>query len=927
MLSPPVIVAASLAYVGLLFAIAWWGDRRAEAGRSLVRNPWVYTLSIAVYCTSWTFYGAVGLAARSGLEFLTIYIGPTVVFLGWWLVLRKMLRISKAHRITSIADFISSRYGKSARLSSVVTLIAVFGTTPYIALQLKAVATSFTVLSGVEQGPGAAGLHAPFVLSDTGFWIAVALAIFAILFGTRHIDAHEHHEGLVAAIAFELLVKLVALLSIGLFVTFFLFAGFGDLFETAAKLPSAHVLFALDQARGPRWYTLTLLAMAAILALPRQFQMIVVENVDERHLATASWLFPAYLFAMNLFVVPIALAGLTGPAAGSDPDFFVLTVPLLHGNELLALAAYIGGLSAATSMVIVAAIALSTMICNDLVMPALLRLRWLRLTERGDLTSLLLTVRRASILLVALLGYAYYYAAGASDALASIGLISFAATAQLIPVMIGGLFWQGATKGAALSGLVAGFAIWAYTLLLPSLAHSGWLDPALVEYGPWAIAWLRPESLFGLTGMEPLTHALFWSMLFNVGLYVAISLAGEPSALERIQATLFVHALRRTGGGGAPIWRSTATLGDLYELTRRFIGRRRATLAFDEYLAARGLIWRREHEADGDMVGFVERLLAGSIGAASARAMVASVAKGEMMSLDEVMAILEETSQVIEYSHRLEQKSRELEETAAELRAANDRLRELDRLKDDFLSVVSHEFRTPLTSIRSFSEILVDGDALPAAQRARFLDIIARESTRLTRLIDDHLDLARMEAGHSDWRIEKVDPRAVIEEAIGATGGVFAAKGARLDVRLAETTTHLDVDRDRLTQVLVNLLSNAAKFSDDAAPAVAVVGEPRDGGYFISVHDNGPGVPPDEQAIIFDKFARGGEGRPNRPTGSGLGLAISRQVIEFFGGRIWVESGPGAGSTFCAFIPAAEAPASPRGATAAPLLSPAGGAS
>lgn len=906
MLSSELVITVSLAYVGLLYAIAWWGDKRARDGRSWVRNPTVYTLSIAVYCTSWTFYGAVGSAARNGLEYLTIYLGPTIIFLGWWFLLRKMLRISKAHRITSIADFISSRYGKSTQLSMLVTLITVIGTTPYIALQLKAIATSYTVLTvwgGAMTAPVVNQVH---MFADSGFWAALGLALFGILFGTRFIDADEHHEGMVAAIAFESLVKMFALLAVGIFVCFFMFAGLGDLFDQAAANPQTASLLLLPEDGSARWMTLMMLSMAAILTLPRQFQVIIVENVDERHLSTASWAFPLYLLAMNLFVLPIALAGLGVLPSWADPDFFVISVPLFEGHSLLALIAYVGGLSASTSMVIVATIALSTMVCNDLVVPALLRIRWLRVTERDDLTGLLIFIRRASIVLVVFMGFAYYRSAGASDALAEIGLISFASTAQFIPIMIGGLYWKGGTKTGAQVGLVIGFAIWAYTLLLPSLADSGWMNPTLIEHGAFGHPWLRPESLFGLTGFEPLTHALIWSITLNTAAYILISLFTSPSALERIQATLFVDAFLRKGQETV-IWRSSATIDDLYELVERFLGRERAFHSFRDFGWTRETPWRGKGEANADMIAFTERLLAGSIGAASARVMVSSVAKGEMVSLDEVLEILEETSHVIEYSQRLEQKSHELERAAAELRAANERLKELDRLKDEFLTMVSHEFRTPLTSIRSFSEILVDTPELDPERAEHFMGIIVRESERLTRLIDDHLDLARLEAGHSDWRPENVDPRSVLDESVEAIKGLLDNKGVNLELDLSPATVTLHVDRDRLTQVFINLLSNAAKFSAAHDPSVKVRGEVMDGGYLVSITDNGNGITKDEQAVIFNKFARGGkypDDKP-RPSGSGLGLAIARHVVEHCKGKIWVESPPGRGATFRVFVPAA----------------------
>lgn len=906
MLQSWVILLVSLGYLGLLFAIAYYGDKRADSRRSLINNPYIYTLSIAVYATSWTFYGSVGRAASSGLDFLPIYLGPTLTFVAWWFLLTKIVRITKANRITSIADFIASRYGKSTMLGGLVTVIAVVGITPYIALQLKAVSTSLTVLM---QYPNvvmpSAMVDAP-VTPDTALMVAMAMAVFAILFGTRHIDASEHHEGMVAAIAFESIVKLVAFLAVGLFVTFTLHDGFGDLFGKAARDPELTKLFTVgaDGSYG-QWITLTLLSMAAIICLPRQFHVAAVENVDEGHLKKAAWLFPLYLLLINIFVLPIALGGLLYFSNGSvDADTFVLTLPMAEQQEGLALLAFIGGLSAATGMVIVAAIALSTMVCNDLVMPVLLRLTWLRLTERGDLTGLLLAVRRGSIILILLMAYGYYHFIGESYTLVTIGLLSFAAVAQFAPAMIGGIFWKGATAAGAFVGLCAGFVVWVYTLLLPSFALSGWLPVSFIEQGPFGIALLKPYALFGLAGFDYLSHSLFWSMLANIGAYVGLSLVRRQSALERVQATRFVDVFRLTGAPQeSAFWRGSATVKDLRDLLARFVGKRRTDRAFSAYAGARGLNFGRQREADSELVNFAERLLAGVIGSASARVMVGSVAKGEVVGMEEVLAILHETSEVIEYSHRVEQKSRELEIATTELRAANERLQELDRLKDDFLSTISHELRTPLTSIRSFSEILFDQPALDDDQRAEFLGIIIRESERLTRLIDQILDLARMEAGHMDWRMADIDPRAAIQEAVAASRGLFAENSTRLDIDLPDDLPVVHADHDRLMQVIVNLISNAVKFCDRPDGRVRLTAETRPAFIQITVADNGPGVPEEAREVIFERFRQARETLTQKPHGTGLGLAICRQIIDFFGGRIWVENDASGGAQFSFTIP------------------------
>ncbi len=909
MLNGPAIFAASLLYLVLLFAVAWWGDKRADQGRSIIASPTIYALSMAVYCTTWTFYGSVGRAAVSGIGFLPIYLGPTLVMaLGWFLLL-KMIRIAKANRITSIADFISSRYGKSHLLGGLVTVIAVVGIVPYIALQLKAVSGSVSLLLHYPEivMPGRSATLPVF--ADMSFYIALILAAFTIVFGTRHLDATERHEGMVAAIALESGVKLVSFLAVGLYVTYGLYDGFADIARRVAAADGLHRLAtAIPTGQGyTGWFSLTLLAGLAILFLPRQFQIAVVENVGESHLKRAAWLFPLYLLLINLFVLPIALGGLLHFAGqGVDADTFVLTLPMAQRQEGLALLVFIGGLSAATGMVIVETIALSTMVCNDLVMPALLRLRGQALAGSSDLSRLLLGIRRGAIAVILLLGYLYFRLAGEAYALVAIGLISFAAVAQFAPAMIGGMYWRGGTRGGALAGLSAGFLVWCYTLLLPSFAKSGWLAADFLTQGPFAIALLRPQQLFGLTGLDEISHCLFWSFFANIGAYIAVSIMRPPTAAEASQATLFVDALKHARPVGAALWRGRAKISDLLALVGRFLGPQRAEAAFADYARSHGGVAVDVLEADAELVHFAESLLAGAIGSASARVMVASVATEEPLSLSEVMDILDEASQLRSYSRELERKSRELEAATRELKAANERLLELDRVKDDIMSSVTHELRTPLTSIRAFSEILRDDPKMHLADRERFLGLVVSEAERLTRLINQTLDLAKIESGNADWHATEVDLKALIEQSVAATSQLFRERGANVELDLPDQLPSILADHDRLIQVMLNLLSNAVKFLPPDAGLVRVSLRAGADGLEVAVADNGPGIRVQDQQLIFEKFRQVGDSMTAKPAGTGLGLPISRRIIEHFGGRLWVQSAVGEGATFCFFLPFAQ---------------------
>lgn len=892
------VLAVSAGYLALLFAVAAFADRRAAQGRSVIGRAWIYALSLGVYCSAWTYFGSVGRAASGGIWFLPIYLGPTLVMLVAWIVVRKMIRIAREYRITSIADFIASRYGKSPALAALVTLITVVGIVPYIALQLKAVSSGYRLLT---ETPGTAAADLPW-WQDGTLMIALALAAFTVIFGTRHLDSAERHEGMVAAIATESLVKLIAFLAVGAYVTWGLFDGFGDIWSRASiALPELRELLQFGGGAGrafgyAEWFALTFVSGLSVLLLPRQFQVMVVECVDERHLKRAAWMFPAYLLLINIFVLPIAIGGLLifGPG-GMDPETFVLSLPLSEGMITLALFAYIGGLSAATGMLIVETIAVSTMVCNDLVMPALLRLPGFNARAGGDLTRLLLNIRRAAILGVLLLGYLYFHIAGDAYALVSIGLISFAAVAQFAPALFGGMYWRGGTRAGAIGGLLGGFAVWAWTLMLPSLAKSGWIDDGFLATGPFGIQGLAPEGMFGLGGFDPLTHALFWSLLVNIVLYVWLSMRREPSGREASQALLFVDVFER-GGTDAPVfWRGRARLDDLRQLANRLLGEVRAGALFDGFAHETGVGDASRLVADARLVDRVERQLAGAIGSASARVMVASVAQEDRLGLDDVIEILDEASQVRAYA-------RALEEASNELREANEQLKSLDQMKDDFISSVSHELRTPLTSIRALAELMQDTPDIAPAQRDEFLGIIVAESERLGRLVSQVLDMAKIEAGMAEWHSEEVDLRALVVAAMKSTAELFRSKGVEIEQQLPDAVPPLDADPDRLTQVMLNLLTNAAKFVPAAGGRVVVRLREDGDGLVVEVADNGPGVPEAERATVFDKFRQGGD-QLDRPPGTGLGLPISRQIVEHLGGSIWLEHEADGGACFAFRLP------------------------
>ncbi len=694
------VAVISVLYTTLIFLIAWYAHHRKESGRSIISNPVIYALSLGVYCTSWTYYGSVGKAATTGIDFLLIYLGPSLTAFSWLFLLRRIIKISKEHNITSIADFLSQRYGKSPWLGALVTIIAFLGIMPYIALQLKAVSTSFNLLSGMQTNPTAFIELESGTTIPTGLILALILALFSIIFGARRLVSSERHEGLIAAVAFESLVKLVALLVVGIFVTYGLFDGFIDIFERfkVADPERFSQLFTFNISKNdPNYistFTLLFLSMGAIMLLPRQFHVMVIENSDERHISTAMWLFPAYLFLINIFVMPIAIGGILTTGSSSGADFFVLRLPQLAGYRSIALLAFLGGLSAAAGMVMVESIAISTMLLNHIFMPVIVRF-----TPRTWFPILLINLKRFGIVLVVMLGFFYYKIIGDSYTLVNMGLISFSAASQFMPAMLGGLYWKRGNKAGAISGILLGFMIWLYTLLLPSFSKSGWIPETLLSNGPFGIGLLKPTELFGLTGMDLWSHSLFWSMFFNISSYVICSILLTQNEQERDQVHKFIgifgqdESHRRTERKRLS---KPVTTDQFFTLMSKFIGESEAHKALNIYSSGQkitGEVTISEFDLP-NLKRFTEKTLAGSVGGAAARAIVNNFLSDIGSSMEPVYDIFSTVRSNLDQNR---------ESLFVRLKASEiiNRTLDLQVIMDDLLKLLVKEFKLDVALIQA----------------------------------------------------------------------------------------------------------------------------------------------------------------------------------------------------------------------------------
>jgi Na+/proline symporter/signal transduction histidine kinase len=648
------IFLIALVYVSALFAIAWAGDRYVKDGIDGPGRPLIYALSIAIYCTTWTVMGSVGTAATTGWGFIPVYLGPILMFVFGWPLITRIVRIAKSQNITSIADFMASRYGKSPTVAAVVAGIAVVGAVPYIALQLKAIMISVDALMAdptASQFPpqlfGMLGSH------TTAFIFAVGLSLFAVLFGTRHIDATEHQFGLMLAISAESVVKLTAFLIVGIYVVVVMFGGPVTFWETVKANPQVEAVFS-QPPDGMYLVTVTFLASCCILLLPRQFHVTVVENRSQSEIKRAAWLFPTYLVLINLFVVPIAAAGLLLLPDAANPDLFVILVPMAGGSEIVAATAFIGALSAATAMVVVEAIAVAILICNGVIVPALLRNRMLTQADSGEIGSLLLMIRRAAIVGVILLAFLFERALGDVAGLSAIGLVAFAAVAQIAPAFFLGLFWRNGTARGVVAGIAAGSAVWAYTLLLPWVVKAGFLPQDLLSDGPFGLGFLKPQALF-YVAFDPLTHGVFWSILVNTAAFVLVSRRAAPDPLERMQSEIFAseRVPAPTGEAAFKVWRSAATVGDLRMTVARYLGAERADRSFREYYTARGEAVPDHVQADVPTLRFAERLLASAIGAASSRLVLSLLLRRDDFGNRSTLKLLDDASEALQHNRDL----------------------------------------------------------------------------------------------------------------------------------------------------------------------------------------------------------------------------------------------------------------------------------
>ncbi|MDP2305715.1 MAG: ATP-binding protein [Pseudomonadota bacterium] len=869
--------ACAAGYLGLLFAVARVAERREAAGKSIVANAWVYALSTCIYATGWAYFGQPGAAARQGIGFLAVDIFTAVALVLAWPALRKLVRVARAERLVSLADVLGRRYGRRGDLAALVVVVALVCTVPYVALQFAALAGGVVALA-----PDAGSYPAVSLV------VALVLAFFAALFGTRHPDVSERHPGIVAAIAFEACVKLVGLLAAAVFVVWGLFGGPLDLLREA---PPPEALRTLD---GEMFgFAVTgLTGGLAFYLLPRMFQVLVVENVDERHIRRMPWFVGGYLMLLDLASIAIALGGLHVFAASVPADAYVVALPARFGPTWLTLLVFIGGVSAATAMVLVESVAVATMVTNALVFPLLMR-------GRGGAAigeARVLWVRRAALLAFVLVSWGFLQVVGRVVPIAALGLVAFGAIAQLAPALVGALYWRGATARGVMVGLAAGMLVWAWTLLVPTLADAGVLSAGLVVDGPWGIAAFRPEHLFGLTGLPRDAHGLLFSLGANVLAFAATSLSRPPSLAEAVQAEVFVSGSAPTLAAPAP--REGLTLGQAADVLARLLGGEAAWAAVAENASGDGRRVTQDAPATATDLGFIEARLSGTLGGTVAGTVVSGLLSDEPLRLRMVRTLLDTSTQVVIERREHEGQVRDLEDALAKIERLyrivedkNQALAEANTELEAYAFAVSHDLRAPLRAIQGFGALLADraGERLSADDKA-LLGRVNAAASRMTEYVNGLLALSR--AGRAPLACRRVDLTAAAAEILAELQAT--SPGRAVEVTL-EPGLVAEGDPVLLNIVLQNLLGNAWKFTGGAEVARIAVGRrPEDGALYV--RDNGAGFDAADASRLFHPFVR--LHSQEQFEGTGIGLATVDRIVRRHGGRVWAEAKIGEGATF-----------------------------
>lgn len=893
------VISISVGYLIILFTIAFFVERKKYLSDYIKNSSTVYALSLAIYCTAWTFYGSIGSASKSGIMFLPIYLGPTLIMPIWYILMQKINRISKINNITTLADFLSIRYSNSINLGMYITLLIIIGIIPYISLQIKAISESFKILISYPNTIPLTStpLNIPLI-------VTLIMGVFIIIFATQKMESNEHHTGLVASIAFESIFKLIAFIVAGITITFFIFDHPTDIYHKIMMNHQGQDYFTLKGNNSfSEWAGLSILSAIAIMLLPRQFQVAVIENNNETHFKSALWKFPLYLFLINLFVIPVALGGHIFLGGFNAPDYYLLEIPLIAHKKYISLLVFLGGFSAATAMIVIETVALSNMLSNNFLIPLILKLGNRYHTINDQIAQNTLLLRRMSVFIVLALTLFYYSSLSPLYSLVSIGLISFVFIAQFFPSFIGSLYLKQSNHKAVLVSISIGFSIWLYTLVLPSVIESTSWGHSIIHQGLFGISLLKPHSLFGLEAFSPVIHSFFWSMFFNLSTYIILSIFIQPTNYEKQQAHLYVDVYRYSAIEDSQVmWKEIATLSDIKALLIKFLGKDKTKIALSSFSKRYNISLENNLSSDPRLIPFVERLLSKFVGNVSARILVESVIKEKDIYINEMIDVIQESKEIITLNRELTKKSNELEKAKLELESINNRLILHDQTKNEFLATVSHELKSPLTSIRSLSEILQESQELTLDEISNFSKIINKESTRISRLINQLLDLEKYDTGHQKLFLHVVNIDDFLSDVEGALSAELQEKSIKLlqkiDVRIHE----IIFDRDKMVQVFINLISNAIKFSNEGDKIIVEIQKHYDH-YKFMVTDFGKGIEKDYQELIFERFYQAKDQTIIKPKGSGLGLAICKKIVQLHKGKIYVDMSSPKGTIFAIEIP------------------------